>query len=224
LKTERDKAVLPQKSFIKQRSYRNLLEKEFMMDNLLVGMTGSIGVIGFSEDIFRFRKKIARNVRVIMSKSATKFVTPFSLRVFSGNNVFVDLFDISEGIYLPHLQLARKSDLFLISPASANIIGKLAHGIADDLISTVAMSAKIPVAIIPHMNSDMWFSKSNQRNVALIKDLGYHVLEPKSRERESESESVIDMYDKNENEIPLEAVSYDEIVDFMKNLLIRGKK
>jgi phosphopantothenoylcysteine synthetase/decarboxylase len=195
-----------------------------MMDNLLVGMTGSIGVIGFSDYIITFRMKIARNVRVIMSKSATKFVTPFALRVFSGNNVFVDLFDISEGIYLPHLQLARKADLFLIAPASANIIGKLAHGIADDLISTLAISAKIPVAIVPNMNSDMWFSKSNQRNVALIKDLGYHILEPKSRERESESEALIDLYDKNENEIPLASASYDEIVDFMKNLLIINKK
>jgi phosphopantothenoylcysteine decarboxylase/phosphopantothenate--cysteine ligase len=159
-----------------------------------------------------------------MSKSATKFVTPFSLRVFSGNYVFVDLFEISEGIFLPHLQLARKADLFLIAPATANIIGKLAHGIADDLISTVAISARVPVAIVPHMNSDMWFSKSNQRNVALTKELGYHILEPKLRDKESESESLIDMYHKNENEIPLASVNYEEIVEFMKNVLIEGKK
>ena len=74
------------------------------MDNLLIGMTGSIGVISYSEFIFLLRKDIAKNINVIMSKNATKFITPFSIRVLSGNFVFTDTFDESEKIFLPHLE------------------------------------------------------------------------------------------------------------------------
>jgi phosphopantothenoylcysteine decarboxylase len=182
-------------------------------------MTGSIGVIGFSEYIILFRERIAKNVNVIMSKSATKFITPFSLRVFSGNYVFTDSFDISENIFVPHLELVRKSDLFLILPATTNIIAKIAHGIADDLITTSVLSARIPIVIVPHMNSDMWFSKANQKNIELIKDLGYHILEPKLGDSSIESESLIDLYHKSEKEIPLMSATFEEITEFMKSIL-----
>ncbi|HEY6756382.1 MAG TPA: flavoprotein, partial [Nitrososphaera sp.] len=138
------------------------MDEKFLIDNLLIGMTGSIGVISYSEFIFLLRKDIAKNINVIMSKNATKFITPFSIRVLSGNFVFTDTFDESEKIFVPHLELVRNSDLFLIMPATANIIGKLANGICDDLISTCAIAAKVPVVVIPNMNSDMWFSKANQ--------------------------------------------------------------
>lgn len=182
-------------------------------------MTGSIGVITFSEYIFSLRKTFVKNINVIMSKSATKFITPFSIRIYSGNFVFTDSFNRSENIYLPHLELVRKSDLFLIMPATANIIGKLAHGICDDLISTCAISAKIPVGIIPNMNSDMWFSKANQRNVALSKELGYYILEPKAGS--NDDDSLIDLYCKNENEIPISSITYEEIVEFIKELMAK---
>ena len=182
-------------------------------------MTGSIGVLTFSEYIFLLRKDLAKNINVIMSKSATKFITPFSIRVISGNFVFTDSFDETENIYLPHLELVRKSDLFLIMPATANIIGKLAHGICDDLISTCAISSRIPLGIIPNMNSDMWFSKANQKNVGLVKELGYHILEPQIGN--NDDDSLIDMYHKNEKEIPTSSITYEEIVLFIKEI-IRG--
>jgi len=193
------------------------MDRKYLIDNVLIGMTGSIGVVTFSEYIFLLRKNIAKNIRVIMSKSATKFITPFSIRAFSGNFVYTDSFDISENIYLPHLELVRKSDLFLIMPATANIIAKLAHGICDDLISTCALSAKIPVALIPNMNSDMWFSKANQRNVALIKELGYHILEPKVGT--NDDDSLIDLVCKSENEVPISSITYEEIVEFVKEII-----
>ncbi len=193
------------------------MSKTFLIDNLLIGMTGSIGVISFSEYIFLFRKNIAKNINVIMSKSATRFITPFSIRSFSGNFVFTDSFDIREEMYLPHLELVRKSDLFLIMPATANIIGKLAHGICDDLISTAAISARVPVAIIPNMNSDMWFSKANQKNISLVKDLGYHILEPKVGS--NDEDSLIDLYCKRTEEIPISSITYEEILEFIKGLV-----
>lgn len=198
------------------------MDEKFLMDNLLIGMTGSIGVISYSEFIFLLRKDIAKNINVIMSKNATKFITPFSIRVLSGNFVFTDTFDESEKIFLPHLELVRKSDLFLIMPATANIIGKLANGICDDLISTCAISAKIPVVVIPNMNSDMWFSKANQRNIALNKELGYYILEPKVST--SQGTAVVDLFSKNENEISILSIAYEEIVEFIKELLITKKQ
>jgi phosphopantothenoylcysteine decarboxylase/phosphopantothenate--cysteine ligase len=198
------------------------LDEKFLIDNLLIGMTGSIGVISYSEFIFLLRKDIAKNINVIMSKNATKFITPFSIRVLSGNFVFTDTFDESEKIFVPHLELVRNSDLFLIMPATANIIGKLANGICDDLISTCAISAKIPVVVIPNMNSDMWFSKANQRNIALNKELGYHVLEPKVST--SQDTAVVDLFSKNENEISILSIAYEEIVEFIRELLITKKK
>ena len=95
-------------------------------------MAGSIGVIGFAEYISELRKQFVKNIHVIMTESATKFITPFSLRVMSGNDVFTDSFDVIENVYLPHLQLVSQADLLLIMPATANIIGKIAHGICDD--------------------------------------------------------------------------------------------
>jgi phosphopantothenoylcysteine decarboxylase len=198
------------------------LDEKFLIDNLLIGMTGSIGVISYSEFIFLLRKDIAKNINVIMSKNATKFITPFSIRVLSGNFVFTDTFDESEKIFVPHLELVRNSDLFLIMPATANIIGKLANGICDDLISTCAISAKVPVVVIPNMNSDMWFSKANQRNIAMNKELGYHILEPKVST--SQDTAVVDLFSKNENEIPILSIAYEEMVEFIKEILITKKK
>jgi phosphopantothenoylcysteine synthetase/decarboxylase len=193
---------------------------EHLVENLLIGMTGAISVINYAEYIYKLRKQFVKNIKIIMTKSATKFITPFSLRVISGNEVFTDTFDLSESIFLPHLQLVRNSDLFLIMPATANMIGKLAHGICDDLITTCAISARIPVAIVPQMNSDMYFSKANQRNIALVKELGYYLWEPKILDKEQEGGgSMVDLYQKNENPIYRSSPEVEDIVEFMKNVL-----
>ena len=170
---------------------------EFFIQNLLIGMAGSIGVIGFAEYISELRKQFVKNIHVIMTKSATKFITPFSLRVMSGNDVFTDSFDVIENVYLPHLQLVSQADLLLIMPATANIIGKIAHGICDDLLTTTVLCARNPVVIVPHMNSHMYFNKAMQKNIELIKELGYHILEPKVLDKEEKTGgSILDLYQK----------------------------
>ena len=153
-------------------------ENKFVINNLLLGVTGSVGVISIPYYIKMLREDIAKNVVVIMSYSARKFITPYTLRLFSGNYVYTDVFDATDDMLVPHIHLVTKSDLFLIMPATANIIGKLANGIADDLISTVAVASPVPVGVVPSMNSVMWNSKAMQQNIISLEKLGYHILQP----------------------------------------------
>lgn len=151
---------------------------KFIINNLLLGVTGSVGVISIPYYIKMLKDEIAKNVVVIMSRSARKFITPYTLRLFSGNYVHTDVFDVTNDFLVPHVHLVGNSDLFLIMPATANIMGKLANGIADDLISSAAMASTIPVAVVPSMNSIMWKSKAMQQNLVSLQNLGYYVLEP----------------------------------------------
>ena len=151
---------------------------KYVINNLLLGVTGSVGVISIPYYIKMLKDEITKNVVVIMSHSARKFITPYTLRLFSGNYVHTDVFDVTNDSLVPHIHLSRKSDLFLIMPATANIIGKLANGIADDLISSVAIASPAPVAVVPSMNSIMWNSKAVQQNLLSLMKLGYHVLQP----------------------------------------------
>lgn len=151
---------------------------KFFINNLLLGVTGSVGVLAVPEYIKLLRESVAENVHVMMSHSAKKFVTPYTLRLYSGNYVFTDSFDITDDVKVPHIDLTRKCDVFLIMPATANIIGKVANGICDDLISTAVMACVAPVAFIPAMNPNMWLSKANQKNVSTLKEFGHHVLPP----------------------------------------------
>jgi phosphopantothenoylcysteine decarboxylase/phosphopantothenate--cysteine ligase len=152
------------------------LENGISIKNLLLGVTGSVAVLSIPNYIRQFRQK-GINVVVMMSYSSQKFITPYTMHLFSGNDVFIDSFDFSEEIMIPHLELTRKSDLFLIMPSTANIISKIANGICDDLISTTALASRVPVISIPNMNPDMWNSKANQKNIKLMKDLGYYVYD-----------------------------------------------
>lgn len=152
--------------------------EKFIMNSLLLGVTGSVGVISIPYYIKMLKDEIAKNVVVIMSHSAKKFITPYTLRLFSGNYVYTDVFDVTNDSLVPHIHLVRKSDLFLIMPATANIIGKLANGIADDLISSTAIASPVPVGVVPSMNSIMWNSKAMQKNLLSLENMGYYVLPP----------------------------------------------
>ena len=154
------------------------MTEKFFINNLLLGVTGSVGVLVMPDYIKLLRESIAERVYVMMSYSATKFVTPYALRLYSGNYVFTDSFDITDDVRVPHIDLTRKCDMFVIMPATANIIGKVANGICDDLISTAAMACKAPVVFVPSMNPNMWNSKANQKNVSVLKELGHYVLPP----------------------------------------------
>lgn len=163
------------------------MTEKFLIENLLLGVTGSVGVLSVPYHIKLLRESIAENVHVMMSHSAQKFVTPYAMRLYSGNYVFTDSFDISDDVRVPHIELTRKCDMFVIMPATANIIGKVANGICDDLISTSVMACTSPVVFVPAMNPTMWFSKANQKNVSILKELGHHILPP------SEGYEVADM-------------------------------
>ena len=152
--------------------------EKFFINNLLVGVTGSVGVLAVPEFIRLLKRDIAQDVHVMMSHSAQKFITPYAMSLYSGNYVFTDSFDICNDVSVPHIELTRRCDVLLIMPATANIMGKVANGICDDLISTAVMACEAPVVFVPAMNPSMWSCKANQRNLSVLKELGHQIVPP----------------------------------------------
>lgn len=145
--------------------------------NIVVGITGGIAAYK-SCDIVNFLKKQGANVDVIMTKNACEFITPLTLETLSGNKVVTDMFERPDYIDVKHISLARKADLFLIVPATANIIGKVANGIADDMLSTTIIATKAPVIFAPAMNNGMYENPIVQHNLEKLKNYGYKIIEP----------------------------------------------
>lgn len=146
--------------------------------NIVLGVTGGIAAYKSAEIISRLKKENI-NVDVIMTKNAQQFITPLTLQSISYNKVITDMFEILDNVDIEHISLAKKADILLIAPATANIIAKIAHGIADDILSTVAMATKSQIIIAPAMNTNMYFSASNQKNMNILKDRGVIFIEPK---------------------------------------------
>ena len=145
--------------------------------NIVVGITGGIAAYKAC-GIVSFLKGQGANVDVIMTKNACEFITPLTLETLSGNKVVTDMFERPDYIDVRHISLARKADLFLIVPATANIIGKVANGIADDMLSTTIMATKAPVIFAPAMNNGMYENKVVQHNLKKLKNYGYKIIEP----------------------------------------------
>lgn len=145
---------------------------------LLVGVTGSISALAIPSYIAFLRRGLVETIDVIMTESATRIVPVTTMEAYCGGPVFTDSFAGKAGQYVPHIQLTREADAFVVMPATANIIAKAAHGIADDLLSTAIVASPAPVVIVPCMNEQMWKNKAVQRNVALSRETGYRVLEP----------------------------------------------
>ena len=146
---------------------------------VVVGVSGGVAVYKALDVISRLRKKDVE-VHVIMTKSATEFVTPLSFQSLSQNMVITDMFAEPKAWEIQHISLAKKADLMLIVPATANIIGKVANGIADDMLSTTIMATKAQVVFCPAMNTNMYENPIVQRNISLLKELGYEFIEPAS--------------------------------------------
>jgi phosphopantothenoylcysteine synthetase/decarboxylase len=146
--------------------------------SLLVGVTGSISAISIPSYIEFLRRGLVEVVRVIMTESAAQLVPVATMEAYSGGPVFMDSFEGKADRYVPHIELTRDADAFVVMPATANIIAKAANGIGDDLLSTAILASSVPVVIVPCMNEQMWFNKAVQRNVKLARSHGYHVLEP----------------------------------------------
>jgi len=144
---------------------------------VILGVTGSIAAYKACE-ITGFLRKAGLDVNVILTKEAAEFVTPLTFRTLSGNKVAAGMFDIPEEWDPAHISLAKRADLVLIAPASANIIGKLASGVCDDLLTCVVLATKAPVLIAPAMNTNMYEHKIVQANIAKLKSIGYHFIGP----------------------------------------------
>lgn len=146
---------------------------------VVIGVSGGIAVYKALDVISRLRKEDI-DVRVIMTKSATEFVTPLSFQSLSQNMVVTDMFEEPKAFEIQHISLAQRADLMLIVPATANIIGKVASGIADDMLSTTIMATKAPVVFAPAMNTNMYENRIVQENILKLKNYGYNFIEPAS--------------------------------------------
>lgn len=145
--------------------------------NIVLGVTGGIAAYKAVEIVSRL-KKAGASVHVIMTEGATKFVTPLTFRELSANPVAVKMWEEPKTWNVEHIALATLADLFLIAPATANIIGKIANGIADDMLSTTVMATKASVILAPAMNTNMYLNPITQQNIAKLASLGYHFIEP----------------------------------------------
>lgn len=144
---------------------------------VVLGVTGGIAVYKACE-LLRLLQKQGIDVYVVMTKHACQFVAPLTFETLSGHPVAVDTFDRPATWEVEHIALAKRADLFLIAPATANIIGKMACGIADDMLSTTVMATKAPVMIAPAMNTGMWENAATQQNVQTLINRGVHVVMP----------------------------------------------
>ena len=145
--------------------------------SVVLGVSGGIAVYKAVE-LLRLLTKAGADVHVIMTKNACEFVTPLTFQTLSGNPVHTDLFSLYQEQEIDHISLADRADLFILAPATANLIGKIAQGLADDLLTTSIMATKAPVLIVPAMNVNMYENPVYQRNEKQLIEFGYHVLEP----------------------------------------------
>ncbi len=146
--------------------------------NVVLGVTGGIAAYKACE-IISGLKKIGANIDVIMTRSATEFVTPYTFQSLTGNSVTVNMFETPKYWDMEHISLAQKSDILLVAPATANIMGKVAAGIADDMLSTTIMASDKPVVFAPAMNTKMFENPVVQKNMQTLIKRGYHIIPPK---------------------------------------------
>jgi len=146
---------------------------------IIVGVTGGIAAYKACDVVSKL-KKLNANIHVIMTESACEFVQPMTFQTLSNNFVINDMFKEPKTWEVEHIELAKRADAFLIVPATANFIGKLAAGIADDMLTTTVMATRAPVIIAPAMNTNMYTNRIVQANIGALQDLGYKFIEPAS--------------------------------------------
>ncbi len=149
---------------------------------VLLGITGGIAAYK-SAELTRLLVKAGAEVRVVMTHAATQFITALTLQALSGNRVHTELLDAEAEAGMGHIELARWPDLILIAPSSANFIAKLADGKADDILSTLVLATKAPIAIAPAMNQGMWANPATQQNLSVLTARGMKIFGPASGEQ-----------------------------------------
>ena len=146
-------------------------------NTIVLGVTGSIAAYK-TANLASMLVKLGADVHVIMTQNATKFITPMTFETLTDNKCIVDTFDRNFSFDVKHVSLAKKGDLFMIAPCTANVIGKVAGGICDDMLTTTIMATKAPVLFAPAMNTGMWENPILQDNLQKLKHYGYHIIEP----------------------------------------------
>lgn len=146
---------------------------------VLLGVTGSIAAYKIAY-LASALKKLHADVHVLMTKNATNFINPITFESLTGNKCLVDTFDRNFQFQVEHVSIAKKADVVMIAPASANVIGKLAHGIADDMLTTTVMACKCKKIISPAMNTNMFENPIVQDNLKILEHYGYEVIQPTS--------------------------------------------
>ena len=149
------------------------------MKSVVVGISGGIAAYKSAEIVSRL-KKMGVEVNCIMTKNATEFIAPLTLETLSGNPLVSDMFDRRAPWEVEHISLAKKADVFLVAPATANVIGKLANGVADDMLTTTAMAVTSKILIAPAMNNNMYKSAAVQKNIGILKERGFYFVGPES--------------------------------------------
>ena len=150
---------------------------------ILIGVTGSIAAYKAADLASRLMKQHAQ-VHVIMTENAAKFISPITFETLTNRKCITDTFDrnypADHPVEVEHIALAKKADLVIVAPATANIIAKMAYGIADDMLSTTLLACTCPVLVSPAMNTRMYEHPATQANLAVLKDLGVKIIEPSS--------------------------------------------
>ena len=142
---------------------------------ILLGVTGSIAAYKAAE-LVRLCKRAGDDVRVVMTSSATQFVGELTFRTLSCNPVCIEMFPETEEWRPEHISLADWGDVFVIAPCTANVMAKMTHGIADDLLSATALAMDGPIVVAPAMNDRMWAAAATQSNVAVLRERGVHIV------------------------------------------------
>lgn len=147
-------------------------------NKLLLCVCGGYHAYTIPNFVIALLRHFADDVQVVLSRAGEKLVSRDSIEIASRNQVFVDMFDRSDDIYVPHIELTRNTDLTLVYPATVNLIGKLAHGIADELIPALLLASEIPTVIVPVANESMMAHPATIRNLETLRGDGYIVVNP----------------------------------------------
>lgn len=147
------------------------------MKKITIGISGGIACYK-TASLISALKKYDLDIKVIMTENATKFITPLTFETLSKNKVVVNMFEENNDKYVGHIEYGQNTDLLIIVPATANIIGKIANGIADDMLTSTIIASTSKILIIPSMNTHMYENKIVQDNIKKLKDYGYLFIEP----------------------------------------------
>lgn len=146
---------------------------------VVLAVTGSIAAYKIAT-LARLCKKAHANVQVLMTQNATNFINPITFEDLTGNKCLIDTFDRNFQYSVEHVALAKRADVVMVAPASANVIGKIANGIADDMLTTTVMACTCPIIVSPAMNHNMFYNPIVQNNITRLKHYGYEIIEPET--------------------------------------------